>query len=91
MGDDDIVSKYWLGLYRTGSPDIYTPPNDWTWMSGDVLNVTHELEDRNGKWTNVIFQNFIWGKEDEMKIERESHLMSHSYDSVIFQSIVLSI
>ena len=84
MGEDDIVSKYWLGLYRTGSPDIYTPPNDWTWMSGDVLNVTHELEDRNGKWTNVIFQNFIWGKENEMKIERESHLMSHSYDSVIF-------
>jgi len=33
------------------------------------FNLTDALTNRNGKWNNVIFQNFIWGQEDQMKVE----------------------
>ena len=58
-------------MYRTAAPGPFSEPNSWTWFTSGVFNLTDALTNRNGKWNNVIFQNFIWGQEDQMKVECE--------------------
>ena len=65
----DPGEKYWLGLFRTADNDIFIPPDDWTWYNSNILNVTQALTTPSTVWNNVIFQNFVWGKEDPIKVQ----------------------
>ena len=71
---DDRINgeKYWMGLFRSGPAGGYSQsePNDWTWeASGETMDILDILTEHNGKWQNVIFQNFVWGEEDPFKKE----------------------
>ena len=68
--------KYWMGLFRSGPAGggySQDKPNDWTWeASGETMDILDILTEHNGKWQNVIFQNFVWGEEDPFKKESKS-------------------
>jgi hypothetical protein len=55
---------------------------NWTWINGlgeGVQNLQLDLDDAlnnsDGRWANAVFQNFIWGSEDPIKVQREFYFL----------------
>lgn len=57
---------------------------NWTWITGlndeSFQNLQLDLDDvlnnTDGDWANAVFQNFIWGSEDPIKVQREYMLLN---------------
>jgi hypothetical protein len=63
-------------LFRSSDRIPFIPPGNWTWIAGlgeGVQNLQLDLDDAlnnsDGRWANAVFQNFIWGSEDPIKVQ----------------------